>query len=330
MNPLQNQNFPWKLVSGSFSGGLLPEEELQLQQWLASDADNMEQYHKLRDIWENSTEDYRLYLMANEVKAWNALHARLKQAKETKYIKLSTYKVLQVAAAIAVVVALSGIGYWLSTKSNAPTYETALNEQRQVKLDDGTAVSLYPSTKIEVSKNFNTKNRTVRLTEGEASFAIQHQKNFPFIVDMGSVHVKDIGTVFNIKRSKKQIDVTVVSGKVIFTRQSAEESKELTTGMSLSYNVTNDSFVEIQHKPALHDSIIHLSFDNTPLTEVLRQVQLKYGKTITLEKESIGKKKITAQLDDMPYPTVVEIICKSLNLEYTETGNTCVLKDKSH
>ncbi len=328
MNPLQNHNIPWDLISGSFTGGLSSDEKLQLQQWLDSDVDHREKYKQLQDIWKNSTEDYKLYLLANEDKAWNALRPKLTQHKEAKIIKLSTYRTIQIAAAAVIFMLVTGIIYYLASKDGVLRYETAQNEQKQVELEDGTYISLGSSTKIEVSEGFNEETRTVKMIDGEASFTIAHHTDLPFIVSIGKVYVKDIGTVFTVKKSNEQVVVMVTEGIVTFNKQESNESKKLEAGTSLTYDIKNDSFTEEANNTAMQDSTIALNFSNTPLNEVLKLVQLKYGKTILMENDSIGKKKLTAQLEGIPYETALEVICKSLGLEYTVKDGTYTLREK--
>ena len=335
MNPSSTYDFPWELISSSFSGSLSKEEELQLQQWLTSDPSHKEKYEQLQKIWTNGLEDYKLYLLANEAKAWNKLQSKLLYNKEDKVINLKTREtrrlIFQIAAAVAVLLLLIGVGYWYTTlRINATTYETAFGEKKSIKLTDGTAIALSPATSIEVPKDFDKKNRTVIMTSGEASFDVQHRDDLPFMVDLGKVHVKDIGTVFNIKKDKELIKVTVISGTVAFTKQSTKETRELTAGMSLTYNIANDSFGEIQSdtpSPKISNEL--LNFDDTPLIDVIGLVQKKYGKTIQLEGDSIAHKKFTAHLDGVPYNTALEIICKSLNLELTLKDSIYILREKA-
>jgi Fe2+-dicitrate sensor, membrane component len=334
MSPSPTYNFPWELISSSFSGGLSKEEELQLQQWLASDPDHKEKYQKLQEIWNNSLEDYKLYLMANEAKAWDALQVKLTDKKEIKVLNLKpgkTHRVIYRVAAVAVIILLIGVGYWYtSSRSRTMNYETSANEQKNVKLTDGSTIALNAATKIEVSQHFNKKNRTVIMSSGEASFDIQHRNDLPFIVDLGKVNVKDIGTVFKIKKDKEQIKVTVISGTVVFSKLSTNETRELTAGMSLIYNILNDSFDEIQtDNPAPKGNNIVLNFDNTPLKDVISMVQKKFGKTIRLEGPGIDEQKITAQLDGVSFNTALDIICESLSLEYTLKDDIYVLRKKN-
>jgi ferric-dicitrate binding protein FerR (iron transport regulator) len=333
MNPSSANNFPWELISGSFTGGLTQEEEFRLQQWLASDPGNTEKYQQLKELWSKGTEDYMLYQKANEAKAWETLYKKLFHQENTKvkYINTNkTRKLFYQVAAACVILLLIGTGYWyFQQRSNTVTYLTAANEQKNIQLTDGTSIALKPATQIKVLPDYNKKSRTVVMTSGEALFTIEHRENSPFIVDLGKVYVQDIGTVFNIKRENLRIIVNVLSGTVTFNKLSTKESREIHAGMSCAFDITNDRFHEIKEEGApLQVNESELNFHNTPLHDIIAVVQKNFGKTIQLENETIAEKRLTAKLEGTSFQTVLDVICKTLGLEYTVNDSVYILRKK--
>lgn len=331
MNTSSSYNIPWELISGSFCQSLSKEEEIQLQQWLESDSGNRDKYLHLQEIWNNSTEDYKFYLLANENKAWENLSAKLAVSKNGKVIKLESrpFKLIYKIAAVAAVFLLIVGAYWFYALQNKPTtFTTALNQKETINLN-GVSISLNSETTLEVSKNFNKTDRTVKMISGEAVFDIKEKSNLPFIVDLGEVTVKDIGTVFDIKKSKEQINVSVSSGMVILNSQPTNETKELKAGMSITYNISTNSFDDIQMLHLKQENNKPLIFDNASLKEVITLIQQKYNKTILLKEEKIADKKLTAHLEGLPFTTAVEVICKSLNLEYSVKDSVYVLSKRT-
>lgn len=331
MNTSSSYNIPWELISGSFCQSLSKEEEIQLQQWLESDSGNRDKYLHLQEIWNNSTEDYKFYLLANENKAWENLSAKLAVSKNGKVIKLESrpFKFIYKIATVAAVFLLIAGAYWFYALQNKPTtFTTALDQKETINLN-GVSISLNSETTLEVSKNFNKTDRTVKMISGEAVFDIKEKSNLPFIVDLGEVTVKDIGTVFDIKKSKEQINVSVSSGMVVLNSQQTNETKELKAGMSITYNISTNSFGNIEMPPSKQENNKPLIFDNAPLKEVITLIQQKYNKTILLKEEKIADKKLTAHLEGLPFTTAVEVICKSLNLEYSVKDSVYVLSKRT-
>ena len=338
MNPSQEYDIPWELITDSFTGILSDEDELKLQQWLSFHPDNREKYSRLRDLWKNGLEDYRFYLSANEIEAWNALNVRLgkveKEKEETNVIirpvKSGKHFVRNLTAIAAAFLILIVTGYLaFNFRNNPRIYKTASVEQKEIKLSDGSEVILKPQTRIEVAQSYNKTNRIVVMESGEASFDVSHMAEMPFIVNLGATRVEDIGTSFTIRKGEEQIKVSVNTGKVAFIRIATNETRELTAGTSITFDNKNESFGDITYdisNKITGESL--LNFDNTPLSEVIVSIQKVYGNKIQIADSSIAQKRLTAHFDGVPYENVITIICKSLNLEYSVRDSICLLKEK--
>lgn len=99
------------------------------------------------------------------------------------------------------------------TVSHALSYTTAFGEQRTVTLPDGSEVHMNVSTELVL--HYQTHRRQLSLLKGEAMFAVQSDKNRPFIVDAGKVQVEVTGTVFNVRRhAQGNVEVAVTEGSV--------------------------------------------------------------------------------------------------------------------
>jgi len=336
MDTSPKYNIPWELIAESLTGSLTVEEELQLTQWLLSDPDNNAKYLKIQELLENGMEDYQLYKMADGNEAWKSLHLKLQQgkpeSKDTKVIQ-GSYSVRpafsrNMVAVAAVFLGLVGIGLWyILTKDSPVIYETAFNEQKKVTLVDGSAITLEPLTKIEISKNYNKTSRTVIMTCGEAYFDVVHRTDKPFTVELGATQIKDIGTTFTIRKGEKKINITVTSGKVAFVKVSSKEGRELSAGSGVTFDVEHESFDEIKPvKSSMMDRQM-MNFNDTPLADVVMVIQKVYGKKVVIGDHKTANKKITAQLDGVPYDTVMKVICKSLKLEYFINDSVYVLKE---
>jgi transmembrane sensor len=55
-----------------------------------------------------------------------------------------------------------------------------------------------------------------------------------------------------------------------------------------------------------------------------------YGKKIELGSTSIGERKLKADLRGLSFDKVLQVICTSLNLDYTDKNGIIVLKDKEN
>ena len=130
-----------------------------------------------------------------------ATHATSSQRSRRRTLPL----VVSLAASI-----LAGVALWFFAAPDV--YATARGEQRAFKLGDGSIVYLNTQSRVEVQ--FSRSARNVRLLEGEAMFAVEHDAARPFRVLSDDTVIQAIGTQFNVYRSNAGTTVSVVEGIV--------------------------------------------------------------------------------------------------------------------
>ncbi len=124
-----------------------------------------------------------------------------------------------VAALAAAVVAIATGAVWLDrriTESPGPRARTdsraVLRENERRILPDGSRVELREGSRVEEA--YTTTERRVRLTGGEAHFAVMRDARRPFVVEAGGVAVRALGTEFVVRLEVGAVDVLVTEGKV--------------------------------------------------------------------------------------------------------------------
>src|SRR5688572_21604466 len=116
-------------------------------------------------------------------------------------------------AAAAVIVVAIGLAFAAVYLQVRPVqYETAVSEQRDVLLADGSRVTLNTDTALTV--RYATSSRRVELERGEAIFAVKHDAARPFEVAARQTVTRALGTEFNVDRRSDRIRVSVIEGVV--------------------------------------------------------------------------------------------------------------------
>lgn len=100
---------------------------------------------------------------------------------------------------------------------------TAEDGFQRVDLPDGSVVRLNAGSEVQVS--LGPRERRVQLVRGEASFAVAKDPGRPFVVRVGGVDVRAVGTAFNVRWSPEAIEVLVTEGRVRL--DAAETGKSL-------------------------------------------------------------------------------------------------------
>jgi transmembrane sensor len=129
--------------------------------------------------------------------------------------RLGAFGALAAAAAAMALVFL-----WLRPSQTAgpgaPTeslaYRVVPSAAHTMTLSDGSLVDLRADG--EVTTDFTQAVRSLRLVRGEAHFKVTKNPARPFIVSVGNVAVRAVGTAFDIQFGKDRVDVVVTEGKV--------------------------------------------------------------------------------------------------------------------
>ena len=116
------------------------------------------------------------------------------------------------AMAAALLVAI-GVAWmvWLTPQ----TFETGFGEQRFVRLEDGSGITLNTASKIEVK--LSKGHRVIRLIQGQALFDVAHDRTRPFDVYTGNSILRAVGTRFDVDVRSDRTTVTIVEGTVSLT-----------------------------------------------------------------------------------------------------------------
>ena len=113
------------------------------------------------------------------------------------------------AAAAALVVGVTGLDLFAVPDQQI---ETAIGEIRRVPLSDGSFAAVNTQSAVDVT--MKPEVRQIALKSGEAWFQVAKDRTRPFIVEIGDVRVRAVGTAFAVKRVGSGVDVQVTEGVV--------------------------------------------------------------------------------------------------------------------
>jgi len=216
----------------------------------------------------------------------------------------------------------------------------------QIRLQDGSNVTLQPNASLFYPFHFSNEKREVYL-EGEAFFDVSKNPNQPFFVYCKNLVTHVIGTSFTIKpvAGKNEIEVSVRSGRVEVLENTAivpaDVNKKsngvvLMPNQKVLYNgVTRQFEASIVDAPLLlvaagSQSLtpVSFSFEETPLSVVLKSLEEVYGIEIIAEKESLYNCPFTGDITGLELYAKLDIINKVLNTTYEIKGIKILIKGK--
>ena len=122
-------------------------------------------------------------------------------------------------AAASLLALIAGVVLYLHTGKGSPNSTTAIAAPRGAKksmqLPDGSKLWLNAGSKIVLSNTFTSGNRELSL-EGEAFFDVKHDEQHPFIIHVGRLDVRVLGTTLNVRAypGDSTMETTLINGKV--------------------------------------------------------------------------------------------------------------------
>lgn len=305
------------LISKFLSGEASPEEAMQLEDWKAESSENQRYYEISAGIF-GLTEE-----MSATEEAWQQVRQRLKKEK-APVRRLPMLTPMRVAAAISVLAVLSVL-IWLGVSGGSETAVfTAASEQKKVRLDDGTAITIAANSSIELDKGYGKNNRYLKLN-GSGYFSVKHSRKLPFVIDAGPIRIKDLGTKFDVSATKDTIYVRVDEGVVMIYDNSGLKIT-LKANQSAYYVISSGKLeVEVQVPDAKGEKKTYV-FDSQPLSKVVERLNELYGEEILIENPKAAGCRITIQFSDEDPELVLDVIAETLGLKVEHYGNQYWLK----
>jgi transmembrane sensor len=199
------------------------------------------------------------------------------------------------ASVVAAICALAWGSYWLLAARH-PTLSTGVGENRELRLADGSRVTLGGHTKLVL--HFNDRQRLVRIARGEALFSVAKDVTRPFEVQAGLTTITAIGTEFNVRRGEERVVVAVVEGRVAVARSEGMRSQapiQLDAGQQTRVDKSGITIATRLSDPMSAVSWREglLSFQSEPLRYVVEDVNRYAAKPIFIEDPRIAELRIT-------------------------------------
>lgn len=197
----------------------------------------------------------------------------------------------------------------------------------QLLLADGTEVWLNSSSTLTFPEFFAGKERRVKLS-GEAFFEVRKDTEHPFIVEVGRMEIKVLGTRFNINSYEPQgnIYTTLVEGSVEV--RNSGHYLQLNPGEQAcgdSYGLTKK---EVNIVPYVSWRDGRFTFRNTNLEEICGQLSRWYDVDIFFSSKAARNVRFTgAILKFRPLEDVIKMIEETSSVRFGVKNGTIVISE---
>lgn len=209
-------------------------------------------------------------------------------------------------------------------------YKTGFGKRLEVKLDDGSVVTLNASSTLHWMEDWNKATGRQVTLEGEAFFTIKKQNGIPFTVHTNDVAVEVLGTSFNVDCREEKTRVYLDEGRVNLKlneyknvpgdRNSIQEII-MNPGEQVSYSARKNTIEKSKGQTMITAAAWKenvLNFKNMKFGEVLNLLRDIYGQSFECSDQKLL---ITPMYLGVPYSNweaVRQALELSLNIRFEE------------
>lgn len=268
-------------------------------------------------------------------KAWEVMYSRLEKdgliEEHTTHHKLSVFQAIPFwmkwAASFLVLITTGVLMYSVLTTNNK--HQTLTNRENNTMiqvLKDGSVIYLAENSTLTYPLRFNRKQRTVSL-QGQAFFDIQHNPDQPFFVETETMSVKVLGTSFNIKTDDTGLFEILVEDGLVEVQKRIPDGQRIEVRSGELLQVSDDTFYKAATRDMTASSwrTTRMQFKDETLENVLSVISRNYNTNLYIEHASLKSRRLTVTFYNNTLPTIIELICLSMNLEAEEHPDTGIL-----
>ena len=308
-------------------GQVTEEERLLVETWMNESEENRRVAKQIHSLY-LATDTIHVMKKVDTEKALSRVKGRITGRKKTMW-----WEWAQRAAAVLFIplLVVQLVHYWggdeqelaqmLEVKTN-PGMTTSLT------LSDGTVVFLNSESRLTYPSHFNGDTRNVTL-QGEAYFEVTRNEEIPFKVHTEELDVKVLGTKFNFRNYKDDLEakVCLLEGKVALNTRQKETvlhpdqqalldkktGKLSVSGTKAAYSAewTND----------------RLYFDEVLLSDIIKELERSYDVKITVADDTLNTIRFYGNFRkrEQSIQEIMNVLSSTDKMTYTINGKNIVI-----
>ena len=259
------------------------EENNEVEQWLSL-SDNYSVFMELKKEWKYS--DKESLIMPDKEALWGKIGPDATPLSLSRRKRPGMYRIAVAASVIIVFAALSALLIFnnreqaLSSQGHYTTISAQESEKKDITLSDGTNVYLNSGTSIRFDEAYDATIRKISL-EGEAFLDVTPSDK-KFIVDIGSIQIKVLGTSFNVRayNSEHDIEISLKEGKIVVVESTSDKPLfEMHPLQTAVVNKQTLNYILASEEAYYHDvwKVKELSLYDEPADALFKKLEAWYG-----------------------------------------------------
>jgi transmembrane sensor len=294
--------------------------------WIANNPDKEELVNKARDLVLGISFNKDFVSKEKVAFEWNKLEEKVQRKNNKPKRKVHFLKQFSVAASLLLLIS---IGFYYINSNTKITHNTNYGEILNIKLQDGSDVTLNSNSSLSYYKN---ESRKVWLS-GEAFFQVDKKvvTNAKFWVLTDDLSVEVYGTSFNVNTKKKKTDVFLEEGSIWLKLKNGAD-KKMIPGNYISYSAKKNEILEDKNifnpitKTSWKDG--SLLFENLSLEKAMEKIEESYGFAIVFKDDKSKNILITGAVPITNIDICIKAIEKSVDVTITKKENSLIISEK--
>ena len=341
----------WTRLARYFAGECAPDEAEETRRWIEADPERRRAAEEARAAWSAAGSPTTAW---NTSAAWRGLAARLHSRERRggpalvhaawppesrgRWSRAAPGVAIAAAAVLMAAIGLRWSGLSIGPARTAPAaaplreVRVPLGQRARFQLSDGTRVLLAPGSVLRYdTTSFGESVRELWL-DGQAHFTVTDDPRHPFIVRTSRTVTEDLGTEFVITDYATDLasQVVVASGTVVVRSLAADTSRPATLlrgGELMRLDPAGRVSVrrEVDLRPVLAWTEGRLVFADTPVGEVVTQLNRWYDSNVRLGDPSLSAHSFTGNYLSESEATVVRELAAAIGAMVERRGNVVVL-----
>ncbi|TWH76032.1 FecR family protein [Azomonas agilis] len=296
------------------------EDRQAFQQWMLADPRHAEEYLAILDIW----------ALSEHLPRQNPptpTYSNTPVTRPSMPVRRRRRPALRAAVVLLLVLPIAGYSGWMLgwLPNDYHNYQT---EQRllQVSLPDGSDLELNLETRLRFT-NYRDQ-RQIELDKGEAYFHVQHDRDHPFVVKVGTSSITVTGTQFNILRYQDNVVVTVTEGSVRVRTAPQYGDSNITPGLQASYRQGDPKphIAPVDTGKSLAWREGKLILDDLSLAQALPLINRYLDTPLELADSSVANLRIGGIYNTQELAGIVDILPQVLPIQISRAAGHLLIK----
>ena len=300
----------------------------EIEAWLQNPT-NEEQYYSWLEDWERQ----HIFWKPDTEDAYQSFRGRIENSEiaiENEAIKSWWRGKWAMSAAASIVLLLSA--YVFRNDLVNKNYTSDFGAMQQIKLEDGTVVTLNSNSTLSVPRfGFGQNTREVQL-KGEAYFSVTHTPSSQkFVVKTDENYtVEVLGTEFSVKNRNHGMRVVLDKGKVKVRYDNTKEAITMKPGDLVTLEQNGVARLEKLAEPKKYSAwrVHKFVFEKTKLSDVAILLQDNFGLKVTIASPELMNKSISGEIEARTADELLTAITEIFDLKIIKTDNTIIFKNQ--